>query len=115
MINTEDNPKFVNSFLDYTATILNKSPNTIKEYNYDINNFLKFILYHFKMTDEKDIKKIDVSNMSVETLEKVTLDDIHAYLFYLKNNFQSRSATRARKASSIRVFFNYLSQKARDS
>lgn len=113
MINTEDNPKFVNSFLDYTATILNKSPNTIKEYNYDINNFLKFIMYHFKMTDEKDIKKINISNMSIETLEKVTLDDIHAYLFYLKNNFQSRSATRARKASSIRVFFNYLSQKSR--
>ena len=35
MINTEGNPEFLNSFLDYTTTILNKSPNTIKEYNYD--------------------------------------------------------------------------------
>ena len=56
MINTEGNPNFLNSFLDYTATILNKSPNTIKEYNYDLNNFLKFILVHFKMTDKKDYK-----------------------------------------------------------
>ena len=45
MINTENNPEFLNSFLDYTATILNKSPNTVKEYNYDLNMFLKFILY----------------------------------------------------------------------
>ena len=44
MVNIENNPSFLNSFLDYTATILNKSPNTIKEYNYDLNNFLKFIL-----------------------------------------------------------------------
>ena len=56
MINTENNPEFLNSFLDYTATILNKSPNTVKEYNYDLNTFLKFILYHFKMVDTKNIK-----------------------------------------------------------
>ena len=29
-INIEGNPDFLNSFLDYTATILNKSPNTVK-------------------------------------------------------------------------------------
>ena len=31
---------------------------------------------------------------------------------YLTNTYHSKAATRARKASSIRVFFNYLSQKA---
>ena len=40
MISREDNPDFLNSFLDYTVTILNKSPNTIKEYNYDLATFL---------------------------------------------------------------------------
>lgn len=112
MINTEGNPFFLNSFLDYTGTILNKSPNTLKEYNYDINNFLKFILIHFKMTDKKEIKEVDIHDMSIDTIAKITLDDIHAYLFYLKNNFQSKAATRSRKVASIRVFFNYLSSKA---
>lgn len=112
MINTEGNPTFLNSFLDYTATILNKSPNTIKEYNYDLNNFLKFILMRFKMTDKKDIKEVDIHSMTIDTVAKITLEDIHAYLFYLKNNFQSKPATRARKVSSIRVFFNYISNKA---
>lgn len=112
MINTEGNPNFLNSFLDYTATILNKSPNTIKEYNYDLNNFLKFILVHFKMTDKKNFKEIDIHDMSVSTVEKITLEDIHAYLFYLKNNFNSKAATRARKVASIRVFFNYLCNKS---
>lgn len=112
MINTEGNPSFLNSFLDYTATILNKSPATVKEYNYDISRFLKFIMYHLKLTDEKNIDNIDIHNMNVSILNNLKLDDIHAYLFYLTNTFQSKPATRARKASSIRVFFKYLSQKA---
>lgn len=111
-INIEDNPGFLNSFLDYTATILNKSQNTVKEYNYDLNTFLKYILYHFKMTNEKDLKKISIRNMSLETVSKITLDDIHSFLFYLTNTYNSKAATRARKVSSIRVFFNYLCNKA---
>ena len=111
-INIEDNPGFLNSFLYYTATILNKSQNTVKEYNYDLNTFLKYILYHFKMTNEKDLKQISIRNMSLETVSKITLDDIHSFLFYLTNTYNSKAATRARKVSSIRVFFNYLCNKA---
>ena len=111
-INIEDNPGFLNSFLDYTATILNKSQNTVKEYNYDLNTFLKYILYHFKMTNEKDLKQISIRNMSLGTVSKITLDDIHSFLFYLTNTYNSKAATRARKVSSIRVFFNYLCNKA---
>lgn len=111
-INIEDNPGFLNSFLDYTATILNKSQNTVKEYNYDLNTFLKYILYHFKMTNEKDLKQISIRNMSLETISKITLDDIHSFLFYLTNTYNSKASTRARKVSSIRVFFNYLCNKA---
>ena len=79
MINTEGNPEFLNSFLDYTATILNKSPATVKEYNYDISRFLKFIMYHLKLTDEKNIDNIDIHNMDVSILNNLKLDDIHAY------------------------------------
>ena len=45
-INVEQNPEFVNSFLDYSITILNKSPNSVKEYNYDINMFIKYMMIH---------------------------------------------------------------------
>ena len=82
------------------------------EYNYNLNTFLKYILYHFKMTNEKDLKQISIRNMSLETVSKITLDDIHSFLFYLTNTYNSKAATRARKVSSIRVFFNYLCNKA---
>lgn len=41
MIEREKNPEYLNSFLDYSITILNKSPNSVKEYNYDLVNFFK--------------------------------------------------------------------------
>ena len=64
------------------------------------------------MTNEKDLKQISIRNMSLETISKITLDDIHSFLFYLTNTYNSKAATRARKVSSIRVFFNYLCNKA---
>ena len=36
MILEEENPPYLNDFLDYMITIQNKSKNTVKEYNYDL-------------------------------------------------------------------------------
>lgn len=112
MINRENNPEYLNSFLDYTVTILNKSPNTVKEYNYDLAMLLKFIKIRFNMTNEEDFSKIVVKDVTIDTIKKIKLDDIHAFLSYLTTTYHSKAATRARKASSIRVFFNYLCAKA---
>lgn len=112
MINHEENPEYLNSFLDYTLTILNKSPNTVKEYNYDLATFLKFIKIRFNLTQEDDFSLITIKDIDINTIKKITLDDIHAFLSYLTTTYHSKAATRARKASSIRVFFNYLCAKA---
>lgn len=112
MINHEDNPEYLNSFLDYTMTILNKSPNTVKEYNYDLATFLKFIKIRFNLTQEDNFSLITIKDIDINTIKKITLDDIHAFLSYLTTTYHSKAATRARKASSIRVFFNYLCAKA---
>ena len=111
MINREDNPEYLNSFLDYSITILNKSPNTITEYNYDIAMFLKFIKIRFKLTNETDFSAISISDMPISEIRKIKLEDIHAFLSYMATTLHSKAATRARKCSSIRVFFKYLSQK----
>ena len=112
MIKRQDNPDFLNSFLDYSTTILNKSPNSIKEYNYDLAMFLKFIKIHFNMTDETDFKNITINDLKIDTIQKIKIDDIHAFLGYLTTTFHSKPATRARKISTIRIFFHYLCQDA---
>ena len=108
MIAREKNPDYLNGFLDYMVTIQNKSPNTVKEYNYDLATFLKFIKIHFHLTDETDLQKIDYHDVSIDTISKIKLDDLHSFLAYLTTNFHSKASTRSRKVSSLRVFFNYL-------
>ena len=112
MITREKNPEYLNSFLDYSITILNKSPNSVKEYNYDLSNFLKFMMIRFKLTNIDIYDEIDITSFSERDLKRITLDDIHAYISHLAVNNRSKATTRARKISTIRIFFKYLSQKA---
>ena len=66
----------MNSFIDYTETILNKSPNTIKEYNYDLNNFLKYMKMRLKLTKETEMKNVIIKDITVEDLKKITIQDV---------------------------------------
>lgn len=110
MIDKNKNPDFLNAFLDYSITILNKSPNSVKEYNYDLSMFLKYISIHFNLTKEDDYDKIDISKFSVSDLKKITLNDIHAFISHLAVDNKSKASTRARKISTIRIFFKYLTE-----
>ena len=77
MISRDMNPDYLNSFLDYLVTILNKSPNTVKEYNYDLAMFLKFIEYHFKLSPAKDFKDIVIKDLPIDVIKRIELNDIH--------------------------------------
>lgn len=112
MIDKTKNPEFINSFLDYSSVILNKSPNTIKEYNYDLANFFKFYKQHFGLTSEKDFQNIEITDITINDLKKIQLNDLHSYLAYLKDTHNAKPATRARKVSCLKSFFNYLTVKS---
>ena len=86
MINPDQNPEYINSFLDYSITILNKSPNSVKEYNYDLNMFLKFMKIHLRLTSETDFNKIYIKDFKLDDIKRITLDDIHSFISYLTLN-----------------------------
>ena len=116
MIDRNDNPIFLNDFLDYSLTILNKSENSVKEYNYDLAHFLKYMRYRLrdvKINDISEIKSIKIDDMELKFIEKITIEDIHAFLAYLKATYDSKPATLARKVSTIRIFFHYLCNKTK--
>ena len=116
MIEREFNPDYLNDFLDYIATILNKSENTIKEYNYDIAHFLKHIKVQFgmaKVESDEEIKSLEIKDIPLSTVAKIELANIHAFLSYLRRNYRSKPATISRKNAAIRTFFNYLCNKTK--
>ena len=116
MINRNDNPDYLNAFLDYTLIILNKSPNSVKEYNYDIANFLRFIKQRYCSLneDENEFKKIIYRDVPFDVINKIKLSDIRSYLSMLRTYGNCKATTISRKSSSIRIFFNYLSSKDED-
>ena len=76
MIDPFDNPIFLNDFLDYSATILNKSPNSIKEYNYDIiENKLKTISKDGKELDKNSINSL-IDEFNKEQSKSLTYDQL---------------------------------------
>ena len=113
MLDRNTNPEYLNAFLDYNITILNKSPNTIKEYNYDLANFLKYMKKHLNLNSEENFTENTINDIDISEIKKITLEDIHSYISYMATTLRSAPPTRARKISSIRVFFHYLSQKAK--
>lgn len=108
MINTENNPEYLNSFLQYQLAYKNKSPESVNQYNCDLRMFLRYMKYHFGITSKKEFNQITIKDFTLEQLSKVKQEDIHSFISYLSINRRCGPATCAKKISTIRIFFKYL-------
>lgn len=107
----KDVPIFVDDFLSYLKTIKGLSINTVNEYYYDIRLYLKFMAYRLRLVDYDDdaeIEDIDIRKLRIRDLEGITVIDLHSYISYRDNARDNSSTTRARKVSSLRTFYKYL-------
>lgn len=108
----DDMPKLLKDYLNYNSN-LNKSKNTIQEYKYDLTNFLKYMKW-LNINDKKaEISSLSIKDIDSKFLNAIDLNDLYSYMSYLKDNFDDKPTTRARKVSSIRSFFKYLHVKAK--
>ncbi|EFI42292.1 phage integrase SAM-like domain protein [Peptoniphilus sp. oral taxon 386 str. F0131] len=105
------NSNIVDDFLSYLSTTKGASQTTIKEYYYDIRIFLNFIFVRKGIIDEKSINEIDIDAINIDILKSINKMDIYAYNSYLDKIRKNSNKTKYRKISSIRTFFNYLSNK----
>ncbi|MBQ9460185.1 MAG: tyrosine recombinase XerC [Oscillospiraceae bacterium] len=117
-------PPILRDFLSYHETIKAHSQKTVDEYYLDMRNFFRYL----KMTRDKSLKncelsEIDVMDVDLDFVRSVTLTDIYGYMTYLsrdrirhqnsdRSDYGLAAASRARKISTIRSFYNYLTNKA---
>lgn len=94
----EDAPLILRNFLTQKLTIEGKSPNTVKEYYYDLRGFLNHL---------KEIKDFD-GEADIEFIKNIELNDIYEYLMFISNEKNNSARTRSRRVSSIKSFFKYL-------
>lgn len=100
----------VDDWVDYLESIKDNSSNTIKSYEGDVINFLQFITYRLGLTDKSlsDLSDVDINVIDEEKLEKISVRDLIAFISYTDKHLNASAATRSRKLSSLRSFFNYL-------
>ncbi|WP_345798838.1 tyrosine recombinase XerC [Bacillus sp. Cr_A10] len=106
-------PKIMKDFLVYLTTIKGKSLRTRKEYEYDLKLFFRFLKAIEDDIDPGEIQTINISDINIEWIREVTLEDIYLFLEYCEVQRNNSTASRARKAATIKSFFKYLKGKRR--
>ena len=102
-------PLIIRNFLAYNETIKGKSSKSIDEYAFDLQTFFRYILSSRQLvSSEIEFDKIEISSVDAELLKSITLTDLYSFLVFCKNERDNNAATRARKASTLRIFFRYL-------
>ena len=119
MIRYADCPQILKDFLSYHETIKGQSAKTIQEYYLDLRMFLRFmVLVKREMPYDTDLNTIEIKDVDLAFIETISVSDIFDFLSYLANDRipDQRehadpgigSAARARKLSSIKSFYKYL-------
>lgn len=113
----QDCPQILREFLSYHETIKGQSPKTISEYYLDLRMFLRFMkLVKDEMPYQTDLEVIPIKDVDLNFIKTITITDIYDYLSYLANDRKTEqgstagigAAARARKLSSIKSFYKYL-------
>lgn len=105
-------PCILVDFLGYMQTVKGKSPKTVDEYFIDLRTFFRYIKYAKKLVPEDILfEEISIKDVDIDFLKTITLTDLYEYLNYLLVERKNNAATRSRKISSLKSFFNYLTNK----
>ena len=115
-----DCPQILRDFLTYHETIKGQSQLTISEYYLDLRMFLRFMkLMRCDMPIHTKLDEIDIRDIDIGFIASVRTSDLFDFLSYLANDrtvnpesavpeYGISPASRARKLSSIKSFFKYL-------
>lgn len=103
-------PAFLRDFLTYNETIKGKSSRSVEGYYIDLRTFFRYLLL-VRGIAPKDVEfnKIDINAADIELVRSVTISDLYAFMVYCKEELNNNTATRARKTSTLRIFFKYMS------
>ncbi len=107
-------PSYVVEFLNYYSVIKNRSTLTVIEYANDLATFFRFLKVIRGLADkETPFEEIYIKDLSLETIAGVSLNDAYMFLVYCKDNRGNNERTRARKATTLRNFYKYLTVQKR--
>ena len=103
-------PEVLRAYLGYMETIKGRSANTVNGYFIDLRTFFRFLLIQRGICKDDPDHLPDISLVDIALLKTVTLNDLFEFMNFTKSERDNSNVTRARKVSSLRRFFHYLSE-----
>nr|WP_312576185.1 tyrosine recombinase XerC [Sedimentibacter sp.] len=102
-------PAPMSDFLEYMLSIRGRSEKTVSEYFLDLRTFYRFLVMRYKLSNNvNDFNDIDINLVSLDTLKKVKIMDLHAFIGYIDRERNNSNRTKARKIACLRSFYKYL-------
>ncbi len=103
-------PPLLKEYLGYMQTIKGRSENTINEYFIDLRTFFRYMKeLRGLVPPTTPVEEITITDIDLDFVRTITTTDVYEYMNYLRNERSNSNKTRARKTSSVRMFFRYLS------
>lgn len=110
-----ESPIVLKKFLGYLQTVKGKSPKTVEEYFFDLRTFFRYLkLANRMVSPEVPFEEIKIDDVNIDLLKEVNLTDVFEYMNYVATERNNHEAARARKVSSLRHFFKYLTNKTQE-
>ena len=103
-------PDYLQDYARYSITIKGNSENTVVEYVSDVRTFFRFLIFdNMNVTfSREEFEKIEVSEITLERLSRVTSQTIINFLFFARQELQNGARARMRKLSAIKSLYKYL-------
>ncbi len=106
----DEAPQILKEYLFYQETVRSRSSKTVNEYFIDLRTFFRYLkIRRGLVSSDTEFDEIKIDDVTLDLLKTVTLIDAYEYMNYLVRDRNNKVAARARKCSSLKGYFKFLS------
>ncbi len=106
-----DIPDILMEFLDYHSTVRGHSDRTINAYYIDLKILFRFLKRYRHIVDRQTpFNEIDITDVDLDFIKAIRIEELYRYQSFSPESSHGAlsAASRCRRTSSVKSFFNYL-------
>ena len=111
-----DAPDILMEFLEYHSTVRGHSDQTIAGYYLDLKILFRYLKRRRKLVaPDVPFNEIDISDIDLDFIKSIRIEELYRYQSFSPERMNTSNAlsaaSRCRRTSSVKSFFNYLTTK----
>ena len=108
-----DIPDILMEFLEYHSTVRGHSDRTVAAYYMDLKILFRYLKRKRRLVSrDTPFQEIDITDVDLDFIQDTRIEELYGYQSFSPESGQALSAaSRCRRTSSVKSFFNYLTNK----